>query len=159
MTDYYEKDGHLYESNSWGSDRDMGEIRHSVTGDYVQDGLNQVSVDRNLGGDLEIITERDYLSGDESGAHIERNPFEEHGQRSTEFNRSIYGESNAGGGSRSPSRTSNYETTYPSGSNSSYSSSGSRDDSGEKKGGGLLKTAVKIGIAALVIGAIVNKNK
>lgn len=89
MSDYYEKDGKLYEKGLF-NDREIGDIEHSLTGDYVKDGLNIYDVNQDLGGKTEIITDRNYWNNEEKGVEITKNPFQSHGQESHEFMREIW---------------------------------------------------------------------
>lgn len=89
MSEFFIKDGVLFEKDFLG-DREVGPIEHSVTGDYVIDGLHMYYIDQDLGGNIELIMERDYINNEVTGVEITKNPFRSHGQESHEFSRQIW---------------------------------------------------------------------
>lgn len=89
MSEYYIDNGVLFEKDFSG-DREVGPIEHSITGDYVMDGLHMYYIDQDLGGNIELILERDYINNEVTGVEITKNPFRTLGQESHEFKRQIW---------------------------------------------------------------------
>lgn len=89
MSEFYIKDGVVFEKDIF-NDREVGHIEHSITGDYVMDGLHMYYINQDLAGNVELITERDYVNNEVKGVEIKKNPFRSHGQESHEFARKIW---------------------------------------------------------------------
>jgi hypothetical protein len=147
MSDKYVKNGKLYESGAF-KDRELGEIRHSPTGDYVMDGLTMYEVSKDLSGKVIVVTNRDYLKNEEKGDVITKNPFNRHGQESKEYSKKIYNNSNE----KSSNRSKNSKNTFYAGSSSSYYSNDSKLTRKEKIENFIKVIAVLIFIGSFVFG-------